>query len=185
MRQAVAFVAVAVVALAGCQGMYSGKAEKVRDPAPIKPPATVPGEGETEAVVYNENPCPIRLSAALPSKKKTVSTETLTAEGDQKFEKIDAAPTASAKTVLLLDSLDKYRRALVDDPFSAEATLKLALAYDKANYKSCALSLLGRLAQLAEHPKYAPAANQRIDEVVDQPTYFKGYRPQAVSAVGR
>lgn len=168
--------------------MYSGKAERIKNPPPIKPPATVPGQGENAEppVVYNENPCPIRLSNAVPgAKKKTVSTASLTAEGDQKFEKIDAAPTPAAKTALLLDSLDKYRRALIDDPFSAEATLKLALAYDKARYKSCALSLLGRLAQLAEHPRYARAANQRIDEVVDTQAYFKAYRPQAVSAVGR
>ena len=168
--------------------MYMAKPEKMKAPLVVKPPEGVPGQGgePSPVVVYKEDPCPIRLSAALPStKKKSTTSESLTAEGDERFEKIDAAPTSGAKTTLLLDSVDKYRRALVDDPFSAEATLKLALAYDKALHKSCALSLLGRLAKLAEHPKYAPAANARIDEVVDTQGYFKGYRPQAVDAVGR
>jgi hypothetical protein len=73
----------------------------------------------------------------------------------------------------------------VKDPYSVDATLKLAIAYDKAMRKGCALALLKRLSQLAGHPKYGSEANRRIDDIDANGAWFKGYRKDAMAAVGR
>jgi len=89
---------------------------------------------------------------------------------------VETANDADHKGDLLAGSIVDYGRALEKDPFSAEATLKLAVAYDKARRKSCALTMLRRLYQLAENPKFERSANAQIDEIVDpkNKSWFEG-----------
>jgi len=86
---------------------------------------------------------------------------------------------------LLRESIDRYRSALVKDPYNAEATLKLALAYDRVYRKGCAIAMLKRLAKLAENPKFAKPAVREIESISDNDQWFKRYRKDAISAVGR
>lgn len=108
----------------------------------------------------------------------------LTAEGDTALVNADkAAPEAQGG--LIKEGIDKYRNALTKDPYNAEATLKLALAYDRVYRKGCAIAMLKRLATLAAHPRFAPKANPAIDSITDNGQWFKRYRKDAIAAVGR
>jgi hypothetical protein len=167
--------------------MYEAKAQRLHNPEPIKPPKGFKDDASVvEAPVYNTDPCVIRDAPQPVAKKGGVKhTVELTGQGDEKVKKFDHSVDPNEKTVLIKSSLEDYRKALVDDPFNAEATLKLAVAYDKVLRKSCALALLGRLSKLAENPTYSAAANARIDEIVDHDVYFHDYRNDAIRALGR
>jgi hypothetical protein len=86
---------------------------------------------------------------------------------------------------LIKEAIDKYRNALIKDPYNLEATLKLAVAYDITLRKGCAIAMLKRLAGFSNHPKWAKEANRDIDAIADNLTWFKGYRKDAMAAVGR
>lgn len=175
------------VAATGCHGMYDAKAQRLHNPEPIKPPKGFNDDASVvQTPIYNTDACVIRDAPVPIAKKGAVKhTVELTGQGDEKVKKFDHSADPQEKTVLIKSSLEDYRKALVDDPFSAEATMKLAVAYDKVLRKSCAIALLGRLSKLAENPKYSTAANARIDEIVNQDVYFKGYRNDAIKALGR
>jgi hypothetical protein len=79
--------------------------------------------------------------------------------------------------------VEQYRQALIADPYNAEATLKLALAYDKVLRKGCALAMLKRLDALAANPKFG--AEPQINRVLDNESWFKPYRNDALKALGK
>lgn len=83
------------------------------------------------------------------------------------------------------EAIDKYRLALQEDPYNVEATLQLAVAYDRAYRKGCALALLKRLYALDEWPNTRLEAERAIDSVTDNPQMFRGYRNDAINALGR
>src|SRR6185436_7705289 len=109
----------------------------------------------------------------------------LVGDGDSTLAQMPKAKEPAAQAELIKQSIDKYRSALVKDPYNQEATLKLAVAYDMVYRKGCALALLKRIAALESNPKYKSAAKRVADEVADNGQLFKGYRKDAVSAVGR
>jgi hypothetical protein len=109
----------------------------------------------------------------------------LTGEGDTALANSDKATDPNAQAGLIRESIDKFRNALVKDPYNSEATLKLALAYDKVYRKGCAIAMLKRLAALSTNPKYAKTANPAIDSIGDNGQWFKRYRKDAIAAVGR
>ena len=85
---------------------------------------------------------------------------------------------------MIKEAIDKYRNALIKDPYNVDATLKLAVAYDKVLRKGCALAMLKRLAALSNNPKCASEANRNIDSIDANGQWFKGYRKEAMAAVG-
>lgn len=93
------------------------------------------------------------------------------------------APRAVVRAVI--DGVRRYSAALKENPYSAEATLKLAIVYDLAYRKGCALALLMRLAELAKNPDISPDASGVIDTVVANQHLFGGYRKDAIAALGR
>ena len=109
----------------------------------------------------------------------------LVGDGDATLAQVPKAKDVMAQGELIKQSIDKYRSALVKDPYNQEATLKLAVAYDMVYRKGCALALLKRISALESNPKYKNAAKRVADEVADNGQLFKGYRKDAVSAVGR
>lgn len=175
--------------LAACS-MYGEPAQTLRSPHPIKPPTTVPGDdglaGKTD-LPYDESECSLRTNVVKSYRPDKVRAEELTRTADTKLAGSETATEVEDKGELLAGSIVDYGRALEKDAFSAEATLKLAVAYDKARRKTCALAMLRRLYQLAENPKFERAANERIDEIVDprNKSWFDGYRKDARRAVGR
>ena len=97
----------------------------------------------------------------------------------------DQAKEDTIKVGLLKEAIDKYRNALIKDPYNVPATLKMAVAYDRVLRKGCAIAMLKRLASLSNNPKWASEANRNIDTIDANAQWFKGYRKDAMAAVGR
>lgn len=178
-----------VFAFAACQPMYGAKAP------PLKNPQVVP---EKKRVIKPDDivvkPKPIEdcewRTTALPDptkmpKRDTTRSQEATQRADQKIVNADKATDPKSKEALLIDSIQEYGAALTKDPYNAEATLKLAVAYDKVLRKGCALKLINRLSKMTAHPKLEREANAKLDEIENHKTWFEDYRPEAMKATGR
>ena len=169
--------------LTGCQPLYGGKPEKLATP-PRK--ATPKDEPVVEAPVKMIDECTADFRADPRTvRAQTSQSEALTDQGTTALNNSEKATEPSAKAGLLRDSIDKYRNALIKDPYNAAATLRLARAYDQVYRKGCALAMLKRLATLAANPKFSRTANAEIDSIGDNGQWFKHYRKDAMTAVGR
>ncbi|HEY5933714.1 MAG TPA: hypothetical protein VIU61_03745 [Kofleriaceae bacterium] len=175
-------VSVVALAVVGCRPIYGNKPDKLANPPKKKRPPDAP---ETAAEVKYVEDCQTNFRDDKRPIPDTATANRLTGEGDSAMTQSNAAKEPSAAASLIKDAIDKYRNALQKDPFSAEATLKLALAYDKVYRKGCALKLLARISQLESNPKVGRGAKQAADQVADNKEWFKGYRKDAISAVGR
>lgn len=176
-------VCLALILAVGCQPLYGGKPEKLPTPTRKRPPKEEP---VAEVPVKMIDDC----QADFHGDAKTVRPQTslsvdLTSQGDTALVNADKSNDASAQASLYRESIDKYRNALLKDPYNATATLKLALAYDRVYRKGCAIAMLKRLASLSANPKFAKAATAEIDSIGDNGQWFKHYRKDAMSAVGR
>jgi hypothetical protein len=168
---------------AGCQPLYGGKPEKLATPVRKKPPKEEP---VVEAPVKMIEDCTADFRADPRTvRQQTPLSNDLTAQGDTALSNADKSTDPTAQAGLYRESIDKYRNALVKDPYNPAATLKLALAYDKVYRKGCAIAMLKRLATLAANPKFARVAGAEIDSISDNGQWFKHYRKDAMSAVGR
>ncbi len=176
-------LAVATLMFAACQPMYGAKAPRVKDPAPIRhaqvidPPA--PPKQQIEDCNYKVVPI------TKTPKRDVARAQDHVQKADVAAGNFDKTSVPKDKGDLLIDSIQQYGNALEKDPYSAEATLKLARAYEKAQRKGCALRLLGRLAKLADHPVYQRSASEAIDDVENHKSWFEDYRKDALSALGR
>ncbi len=168
---------------AGCQPLYGGKPEKLATPARKKPPKDEP-VAEAPVKMIEDCTADFRANPATVRAQTNQSID-LTDQGSTALANSDKATDGGAQASLLRDAVDKLRQALVKDPYNATATLKLALAYDKVYRKGCAIAMLKRLATLAANPKFSRVANAEIDSISDNGQWFKHYRKDAMTAVGR
>jgi len=174
---------VLVAGSVGCQALYGGKPEKLRNPDRKKKPEEAAEKAPEVKYIddcvanFRDDPKGVRPD--------TSRSNALVGDGDSTLAQMPKAKEPAAQAELIKQSIDKYRSALVKDPYNQEATLKLAVAYDMVYRKGCALALLKRIAALESNPKYKSAAKRVADEVADNGQLFKGYRKDAVSAVGR
>lgn len=176
-------VAMAALGLCACQPMYGAKPDKVKNPSVVRhvPTADPPPVPK----VYIDD-CQYKVvSTPKPPKRDIPRAEESTRRGDAALGTFEKASDTKSKTDMLIDSVQQYGNALEKDPFSAEATLKLARAYDVAQRKGCALRLLGRLAKLAENPTFEKKANEQLDEIQNHKAWFEDYRKDALQAAGR
>ena len=169
--------------LAACQPLYGGKPEKLSNPKPKKKPDQ---PAEVEAPVKYVEDCnanfrddPKKLS------RDTPGSQDLVVKGDETLVQADKTPEPKQQGSLVATAIDKYINALRKDPFNADATLKLALAYDRVLRKGCALKLLARLPQLEANEKFRKQAKLAADQVTDNKEWFRGYHKEAVAAAGR
>ena len=170
------------LSLWGCQPLYGGKPEQLKNPAKKKRPP----ESEALAEVKYIEDCTVdfRADPVKARPQPAVATQLL-AEGETAMKGFETSKDPNAQAENIKIAIDKLRNALIKDPYSADATLQLALAYDRVYRKGCALALLKRLATLSQNPKFAKPANLAADRVTDSTGWFKGYRKDAISAVGR
>ena len=174
---------VGAISAGGCQPLYGGKPEKLHNPEKKKAP---PEAAEAAVEIKYIDDCTASFQDD-PRKwhPQPQLARQLIDVGDTAIASSDKASEANAKVGLIKDAIDKYRNALLKDPYSSDATLKLAIAYDRVLRKGCAIAMLKRLASLSNNPKFAQEANRAIDSVGDNAEWFKGYHKDAMGAVGR
>jgi len=166
-----------------CAPLYGGKAEKLKNPEKKKkPPEAEVVAAEIKYVddcvaIFNDDPKKVKAQTAL--------AQQLTAQAETALDQADKAKEDSMKVSLIKEAIEKYRNALIKDPYSVPATLKLAVAYDRVLRKGCAIVMLKRLAALSGNPKWRDEANRNIDTIDTNAQWFKGYRKDALAAVGR
>ncbi|MGE0868218.1 MAG: hypothetical protein AB7P03_06645 [Kofleriaceae bacterium] len=175
-------VLAAVAATSACQPLYGGKPEKLKNPEKKKRPPEAEAAAQPKYIEdceadFRGDPGRVRAQPAIAAP--------LTAEGATALRSAETSKDPSAQVELITLAIDKLRNALTKDPYNAEATLQLAIAYDRVYRKGCALALLKRLAALSANPKYAKDADRAVGRITDQESWFKGYRKDAISAVGR
>ncbi len=173
----------ALFSVGGCQPLYGKKAERLHRPEKKRHPKD---KADEKSEVKYVDDC----SANFRGDPKRVFRDSATSErlvqaGDDAMAQAGKVTDAKGQAQTIKVGIEKYRNALLKDPYNAEATLKLALAYDRVLRKGCALKLLARIATLESHPKFRNQAKRAADRVADSGEWFKGYRSEAVSAVGR
>jgi hypothetical protein len=166
-----------------CQPMYGAPPDTIHDPTRKKPPPPDP-TADIAKITYIED-CELHTRVVKTPPHDVARAEQLVEAADHATAEATRTEEPAKKGVLLSDSVRQYGQALEKDPYSAETTLKLALAYDRVARKGCALALLGRLEKLSEHPQFAADATRQIDDVEINRTWFGGYRKDAMKAVGR
>jgi hypothetical protein len=177
-------VCLALGALTGCQALYGGKPERLKNPERRKKPPDP--EGTATLIKYVEDcTANFRDDPKLAPRPNPGLANQLVGDGDTAMQNANKAKDPASQAELVKLSIDKYRNALIKDAYNHEATLKLALAYDLVYRKGCALAMLKRIASMQSNPRYAKQANAKADEVNDNASWFKGYRKDAVAAVGR
>lgn len=162
--------------VAGCAPLYSGKAEPLRKPqSKTRPP-------EADQAIKWTEPCDVDFFAdATRVKRNSALAASESARADASMM------TALAKDDPIpgvLDAIGKYKAALVADPYNAEATKGLAVAYAKVYFKGCAVKLLGRLSEMADNPLYSADATRMVDSAAAD-SAFDGFRNDADAALGR
>lgn len=167
----------------GCQALYGGKPEKLqRLDKKRKPEEAADKAPEVKYVDecvanFRDDPKNVRVD--------TGRANALIDDGNTAIAQSSKAKDPSSQAALIVQGIDKFRSALIKDPYNTEATLRLAIAYDMVYRKGCALALLKRIAALEANPKFRSAAKRVADDVADNGQMFKGYRKDAVQAVGR
>jgi hypothetical protein len=178
-------LALACLFVAACQPMYKNKPEILKNPPRHPAPKVVITEPDPTFV----DDCDVDFSAPAiaPRTRKTTQSQQLTSNANTALQPSLGAQRPSTPTTVqsVTTALDTYRQALISDPYNAEATLKLALAYDRLLRKGCALALLRRLDTLASHQQFEKDAEPMVELVVQNPHWFKPYHRDALKAVGR
>lgn len=181
-------IAVAVAAPAiGCSGPYAGAPEKLRKmpkkAEPEAPPVTaaeIKWQDECGSAKFQEEP---KDALKLHRRNATASTRAVE-QADGLLDDARSAKDDKAKAALTVDAINKLRKALLDAPYHAEATYKLAHAYALTRRKGCAIALLKRLNDLTNYGEFADAAKRKIDEAEGDPA-FQPFRKQANEAINR
>lgn len=169
--------------VANCSPLYGGKPEKLKNPErKKKPPELVEAGPEIKYVEEcnaNFSDDPKKAHPQPPLSRQLYDA------AESALEQSDKVKEDTMKVSLIKEAIDKYRNALMKDPYNVPATLKLAVAYDRVLRKACAIAMLKRLSALSNNPKWASEANRNIDSIDANAQWFKGYRKDALAAVGR
>lgn len=176
-------LAIGVTSTSGCSPLYGSKPEKLKNPERKKKPAET---AEAAPEIKYVDDCSANF-ADDPKKARPQppASRQLFDAGESALEQSDKVKEDSMKVSLLKEAIDKYRNALIKDPYNVPATLKLAVAYDRVLRKGCAIAMLKRLSALSNNPRWASEANRNIDAIDANAQWFKGYRKDAMQAVGR
>jgi hypothetical protein len=170
-----------VVAWAGCQPLYGGKPEPMKGPPKKKPPPEA--EMVASTITWDEE-CEVDFHGKAGAVAPNVNAgRTLSETASNTLVQADRSADPKSRAQLTLEAIDKFKAALGKDPYNAEATYGLAVAYTKVLRKGCTLKLLKRLSDLKNNDKYAGDAQRMIDAAADQ-NAFKPFKKDAQQALG-
>jgi hypothetical protein len=171
------------LALTACQPIYGGKPERLHNPPTKKPPADAAPAVE-EVKLIDECNADFRGDPRKAQQQASIARP-LFDQAETAIASSDREKDEQKKVALVKEAIDKYRNALIHDPYNVEATLKLAVAYDKAHRRGCAIAMLKRLASLGKASKLSAEASRNIDAIDANGQWFKAYRKEAMAAVER
>jgi len=162
--------------LAACQPLYGGKPSDMKDPKKTRPKN---GEVVAEEIEWDDNcdskffekPIKIKPDHAVVRQHITLA--------DQAINASDVEEKPGKKSSLVLTAIDEYKQALVEDPYDAEATYGLAVAYATVYKKKCALDLIERLVALRANPAYEADAKRLLAAAYSEAAFkpFKSALP--------
>jgi hypothetical protein len=168
----------------GCQALYGGKPEKLQRLDKKRKPEEA-ADKPIEIKYIDECVANFRDDPKNAPRPDSGRANALIDDGNTAIAQSSKAKDPGSQAALIVQAIDKFRNALLKDHYNAEATIRLALAYDMVHRKGCALALLKRIAALEANPKWKSAAKRVADDVADNGQLFKGYRNEAKQAVGR
>jgi hypothetical protein len=176
-----------VTGAAACSGPYAGKPDRLSKPKakaePEAPPVTateVKMVEECPGAKFQEDP-----KEGLKVHKRNASATTRQVEqADQLLDDARNAAKDEQRVALTVEAINKLRKGLLEAPYHADATYKLAHAYALTRRKACAVALLKRLADLQKYPDFAADAKRKIDEA-ETDSAFQLFRKQANEAINR
>lgn len=171
---------------AGCSGPYAGKPEALKRPSK-KPEPDVPPPSAMEIKMVEECPAKFQEEPKDAQKQHNRNKSAATRAVEQADSLLDSArtnPDDKAKASQTTEAINKLRKALLDAPYHADATYKLAHAYAITRRKGCAIALLKRLLELKGHPEFEADALRKINEAESDPV-FAPFRKQANEAINR
>jgi len=164
---------IAIAALVGCQPLYHGK-QKMQNPERTEPPK---GTATAAEVVWNEDCDSHFFEKSTSQKPDHALAATKISKGDTDISAAKPLPADGKKSALVLDAIDQYKQALNADPYNADATYSLAVAYATVRKKKCALDLINRLVALKADPKIEPDATRLLQAAYSE-TAFAPFRQQ-------
>jgi hypothetical protein len=169
-----------LVAAPGCQPLYGGKAEALKNPPKKKPP---PEAEIAEVPIKWDEDCDTNFHDKPGGMPQASVSKSLAETAANTLVQADRTEDPKSRAGLTLEAIDKYKQALSKDPYNAEATYGLAIAYTKVLRKGCTLKLLKRLSDLKANPKYQGDAQRMIDAAAEQ-NAFKPFKKEAQKELG-
>lgn len=179
-------IGVSLTAAGGCKPLYGNKPEKPYSPRQkrekAKPPEVVSEFKPIDDCQVSFHDPPLKGPT---SQANLRASESAAQNAEAAMGQAAKATDDSSKLNYYKSAVESYRQALQKDPYNANVTLKLAVAYDSVLRKGCALALLRRIALMAANPRYSVGAGHAQDDVEQNTSMFAKYRSDAVAAVGR
>jgi hypothetical protein len=176
-----AIAIVMLVVYAACGPVYDGPDVAPNKPPKKRPPATVDAPKE----IPWDNNCVSRFNGPNAGiRRDTKNAEIRTQAGDRSMDESAKKIVAKERALLIVSAINAYKDGLNFDPYAADATYGLAIAYAQTLRKRCALDMLQRLYTLTANPSYATRARAMIDSSLNEPA-FERFRAEATVAVGR
>jgi hypothetical protein len=183
----IAALGLAASPLAGCGGPYKGPAEKLPRVKKSKAPEVVDSGPAQPVIVWNEE-CSAKFTEdAKKAKRSSGKAAPLVEQGNAATESFTRAAEPQTKLAMIIQAIEQYKKALVEDHYNAEATYSLAVAYAHVRRKGCALKMLKRLADLETNPRLAggPARLESFLKQVEDEPAFQPFKNDAMAAIGR
>ena len=180
-------LAVLALAMVACGGPYKGKAQKLP-----KGPKQVPVPDDAVVVAPVEikwvDDCTFKPTEdPMKAKKSASKAKPFNEQGGEFMEAANGSVDPNIAANNVLQAIDVYKKALLEDNYNPEATYGLAVAYARVQYKGCALKLLKRLGELGTNAKLAGGQTNLdawLNQVEDEPA-FKLFKNDAMQAIGR
>lgn len=177
----IAAVVASMGASMGCSPLYGGKPEELRNPPKKRPP--VEEEAGVPLQKWDEE-CNAEFFAKSSALPRPSEAKPIAESANTTLVGADRAPDASTRARMVIDAIGRFKAALAKDPFNAEATYGLAVAYTKARKKGCAIALLKRLSALSVNARFSEDATRMMDAASANPI-FKPFKKDAEAALGR